>query len=139
MENFESIKVFCSWKDLEGRVQEEIDNFEALWNNTTPGLHIIDFNQAGRDLLERYRIPDRPPAGLAIEKLRAPSPKNEFRPPRGFELRPYQAEAIRAWIKAGGKGIFAMATGSGKTFTDGISMKLRLSATLECRLPYIYS
>jgi predicted nucleic acid-binding Zn-ribbon protein len=32
----------------------------------------------------------------------------EFRPPHGFDLRPYQADAIRAWSKAGGKGIFAM-------------------------------
>lgn len=32
-------------------------------------------------------------------------------------MRPYQKDAIRAWSKAGGRGIFAMATGSGKTLT----------------------
>ena len=34
VENFESIKVFCSWRDQEGRVQEEIDNLvqpQNLW------------------------------------------------------------------------------------------------------------
>ena len=46
-----------------------------------------------------------------------PARRVGFRPPRGFELRPYQVEAIRAWSQAGGKGIFAMATGSGKTPT----------------------
>lgn len=117
VENFESIKVFRSWNDAEGRVQEEIDNFEALWNNSTPGLHVIEFSKAGKDLLERYRILDRPPAGLSIDEVREPGPQAEFHPPRGFDLRPYQVDAIRAWSKAGGKGIFAMATGAGKTLT----------------------
>ena len=117
VENFESIKVFSSWKDPEGRVQEEIDNFEALWNNSTPGLYVIEFSEAGKDLLERYRDLDRPPAGLSMDEVREPALQTEFHPPRGFDLRPYQADAIRAWSKAGGKGIFAMATGAGKTLT----------------------
>lgn len=117
VENFESIKVFCSWKDSEGRVQEEIDNFEALWNDATPGLRVMEFSNAGRELLERYRDPDNPPPGIPKHQVTEPGPATEFRPPKGFDLRPYQAEAIRAWSKAGGRGIFAMATGSGKTLT----------------------
>lgn len=117
VENFESIKVFCSWKDSEGRVQEEIDNFEALWNDATPGLKVMNFSHAGRELLERYRNPDNPPPGMPKHTLKEPGPATEFRRPHGFDLRPYQADAIRAWSKAGGKGIFAMATGSGKTLT----------------------
>lgn len=117
VENFESIKVFCSWKDSEGRVQEEIDNFEALWDDATPGLKVMNFSNAGRELLERYRNPDNPPPGLPKFTFTEPGHATEFRPPHGFDLRPYQADAIRAWSKAGGKGIFAMATGSGKTLT----------------------
>lgn len=117
VENFESIKVFCSWRDQEGRVQEEIDNFEALWNDTTAGLKIVEFSSAGKDLLERFRDFNRPPPGLSNKVVNEPGHRIEFRPPPGFELRPYQADAIRAWNKAGGQGIFAMATGSGKTVT----------------------
>lgn len=117
VENFESIKVFCSWRDQEGRVQEEIENFESLWNDSTPGLHIMEFSAAGKELLERFRDLDKPPAGLSIDRVKEPGSAVEFRPPHGFDLRPYQADAIRAWSKAGGKGIFAMATGSGKTLT----------------------
>ena len=117
VENFESIKAFCSWKDTEGRVQEEIDNFEALWNNSTPGLRVMDFSRAGKDLLERYRDPERPPPGFPKHRAEQPVPQSDFRPPTGFDLRPYQADAIRAWSKNGGRGIFAMATGSGKTLT----------------------
>ncbi|MFO1432241.1 MAG: DNA phosphorothioation system restriction enzyme [Candidatus Competibacteraceae bacterium] len=117
LENFESLKVFCSWRDAEGRVQEEIDNFEALWRDATPGLRVIEFSAIGKELLARFRDFDRPPAGLSIHQVEEPGPEKAFRPHRGFELRPYQREAIRAWSKAGGKGIFAMATGTGKTPT----------------------
>lgn len=117
VENFESIKAFCSWKDTEGRVQEEIDNFEALWNNSTPGLRVMDFSRAGRDLLERYRDPEQPPPGLPKLRAEEPGTLSDFRPPAGFDLRPYQRDAIRAWSQNGGRGILAMATGSGKTLT----------------------
>jgi DNA phosphorothioation system restriction enzyme len=117
VENFESIKVFCSWRDQEGRVLEEVENFEALWNDSTPGLRIMEFSEAGKELLERFRDLDKPPAGLSLDQVKDPGPQTAFTPPQSFELRPYQIDAIRAWSKAGGKGIFAMATGSGKTLT----------------------
>lgn len=117
IENFESVEVFCSWKDGEGRVQSKIDDFEALWADSTRGLQVLDFSAVSRDLLERYRDPERPPAGMNRHVAKEPASKNPFAPPDGFQLRPYQADAIRAWSKAGGKGIFAMATGSGKTLT----------------------
>ncbi|MGD9578190.1 MAG: DNA phosphorothioation system restriction enzyme, partial [Syntrophorhabdus sp.] len=118
LDNFESIKAFCSWKDNEGRVQEEIDNFEALWNNTTPGLKVMEFSAAGKALLERYRDPFNPPAGMTlVDKVAEPEPEYGFSLPTSVELREYQKEAIRSWSKADGKGIFAMATGSGKTLT----------------------
>ena len=125
VENFESIKVFCSWRDQEGRVLEEVDNFEALWNDSTPGLRIMEFSTAGTELLERFRDFDKPPAGMSIDRVMEPGPQVEFCPPKGFDLRPYQVDAIRAWSKAGGKGIFAMATGSGKTLT---------ALTLACKV-----
>ncbi len=117
LENFESIKVFCSWKDSEGRVHEEIDNFQALWADETKGLKVLDFTAASRELLERYRDPARPVPGMPLQAAEPPSSTQTFRSPVGFALRPYQEEAIRAWSKAGGRGIFAMATGSGKTLT----------------------
>lgn len=117
LENFESVKVFCSWKDTEGRVQEEIDNFEALWQDATPGLRVLDFSNVGRDLLERYRDESKPPPGMALGVAQPLPQRIDFRPPAGLELRPYQKEAIRAWSKNEGRGILAMATGSGKTLT----------------------
>jgi DNA phosphorothioation system restriction enzyme len=121
LENFESIKAFCSWTDLEGRVQEDIDNFEALWDQDqkTPGLKVIDFSEVGNNLLERFRYPSVQPVGwgLTEEDDTSYRRQRQFDFPDELELRDYQKEAIRAWSEAGGKGIFSMATGSGKTLT----------------------
>ena len=107
VENFESVKVFRSWKDDEGRVSEDIADFESLWEDTTPGLRVVDFTAVGTQLLQRYRDPLwKPPSRMPHGGL-----------PSGIELRPYQEQAIKAWSAADGRGIFAMATGSGKTIT----------------------
>ena len=123
VDNFESIKVFWSWDDPHGRVAEELDNFAALWENRTPGLRVLEFTEVARDLLQRYRA-NRPaviqeePASAGLLAL--------GKPPRY-----YQEEAIRTWFEAGGRGILAMATGTGKTLT-ALHVLNRLSA--ECPL-----
>jgi DNA phosphorothioation system restriction enzyme len=117
IENFESMEVFRSWKDPEGRVAQKIADFEALWDNTTPGLQVIEFTSAGCELLEYFRDSDRPPPGFAAHCLKEGGTEVAFEPPAGFDLRPYQGDAIRAWSRNGGRGILAMATGAGKTLT----------------------
>lgn len=117
LENFESIEVFRSWNDPDDRVGEKIENFEALWENTTPGLKVIDFSKVSCELLEAFRDPSKPPPGFLSSALTEGPRSSGFRIPPGFELRDYQGDAIRAWSKAGGKGILAMATGAGKTLT----------------------
>ena len=117
VENFESVDVFRSWKDPDRRVAQKIEDFDALWENTTPGLQVIDFTSAGCELLEYFRDPKRPPPGFVLSIVRDGAQNDHFGPPPGFDLRDYQGDAIRAWSRAGGKGILAMATGSGKTLT----------------------
>jgi DNA phosphorothioation system restriction enzyme len=41
-----------------------------------------------------------------------------FRSPDWVEQRGYQQQAIRTWVEAGGRGIYNMATGTGKTVTS---------------------
>jgi DNA phosphorothioation system restriction enzyme len=117
VENFESVDVFRSWIDPDGRVAQKISDFDALWNDTTPGLRVIDFTKAGSELLEYFRDPNRPPPGFRSSLVNDAGQDEFFRPPTGFDLRLYQGDAIRAWSNARGKGILAMATGSGKTLT----------------------
>jgi superfamily II DNA or RNA helicase len=117
VENFESVKVFRSWKDDEGRVNEDIADFESLWGDATAGLRVVDFTAVGSQLLQQYRDPHWKP----------PSRSSHGGLPDGIELRPYQEQAIKAWSAAGGRGIFAMATGSGKTLT-ALSLAYRIAA-----------
>lgn len=126
LENFESIEVFCSWMDGEQRVQNKIDDFEALWENQTEGLHVLEFSDAAADLLERFRDPSNPPEGIDISKIAETRPRSGFSPPSWLTLHDYQEEAIQAWVDKGGKGIFAMATGSGKTLT-ALSLACRVA------------
>lgn len=118
VDNFESVKVFWSWDDAQARVSEEIGNFDALWNNRTPGLRIVDFTEISRELLQRYRLAHRPDPheGRGEDWI----PAQDVKPgtvPSDLELRSYQKDAIREWLKRNGRGILAMATGSGKTLT----------------------
>lgn len=116
-ENFESIKVFTSWSSDAPRVQEEIKNFEHLWENQTLGLTVLDFSEAGKEILERFRDPNNPPKGLIIRERISPHKKKRLSPPKELKLLPHQKGAIQAWHDAKGKGVLAMATGSGKTIT----------------------
>lgn len=112
--NFESVKAFASWRSGDvARVQEEINNFSDLWSDSTVGVRTIEFSEAGADLLERYRNPNTPPNGF-YHKPKSP-PK--FACPNHIKLRDYQELAMQKWVEAKGHGIFAMATGSGKTIT----------------------
>lgn len=117
--NFESIKAFWSWDDPQERVAEEHCNFEALWNNQTRGLRVLDFSEISSELLSKYKLSHRPQLEDSVKTLvglqLAPVAPGTI--PPEFALRDYQKEAMSAWIKAGGRGILAMATGAGKTLT----------------------
>lgn len=56
--------------------------------------------------------------------------------PSWVEARPYQKQAIDAWLQAGGKGILNMATGTGKTVT-ALSAAATLSNELDGNLALI--
>ncbi|MEX2580487.1 MAG: DEAD/DEAH box helicase family protein [Verrucomicrobiales bacterium] len=117
IENFESFDVYTSWQDTEGRVEAKIDHFESLWTDRASGVRVVEFSEASQELLERYRDPDAMPPGMPGLMVKQPRPEPKFELPAGFTLREYQKEAIRAWSKNGGRGILAMATGTGKTIT----------------------
>ena len=126
LENFESIEVFCSWQGESNRIEAKKHDFEALWEDTTPGLKVLEFSDAAAELLERFRDPAKPPVGIDISKVAETRPQSGFKPPAWLTLHDYQEEAIKAWAEKEGKGIFAMATGSGKTLT-ALSLACRVA------------
>lgn len=107
--NHESIEVFSSWLPAdEVRVQSHKKIFDFLWKGKTPGIDTIDFPEAQhRRLLTVAALSLDAPE---IEPIQATSTTRR-------RLLPHQATAIDLWYKAGRRGVFEHATGSGKTFT----------------------
>ena len=106
--NIEEFKVFCSWDESEKKfVDSDLEEFYRYWNGNTLRTDIIDL-----------------PIAIKKELIQlAPSSKDELAilggggiiP--GVKLRKYQKDAIESWFDKDCRGIFEMATGTGKTFT----------------------
>jgi superfamily II DNA or RNA helicase len=121
--NFESIDVYPSWTEPE-RAARIVDSFDRLWSDETKRLKVVSFPDVARDLLSKYLVeygdepltslPDR--AALPVAST-AGKPGGQLTRPRDFTLRPYQEDAIKAWLSQHGRGILKMATGTGKTKT----------------------
>ena len=120
--NFESIDVFKSWEDSQGRVERKRSNYERLWNGLTSGLTVVDFPIAVKRSLLRFRPATRPDMDIESETggygYPPVAPQSEvIDVPTQLKLRDYQVKAMEAWRHHDGRGILSMATGSGKTIT----------------------
>ena len=117
LRNFESFDVHWSWDGpQEPRVQQKLDNFNRLWDNVTERLEVVDFPTAvTEELLIHQTVydttPDVPPDLPEIVEPAVPYL------PKGVVLRAYQSKAIDAWFENGCRGLWEMATGTGKTIT----------------------
>jgi superfamily II DNA or RNA helicase len=118
--NHESIEVFRSWLPAdEVRVDSHQRIFDLLWNGKTPGVDTIDFPEAQHRKLLTAAAP-----GLDDPEIDPPNATGS----RRRRLLPHQANAIDLWEKAGRRGVFEHATGSGKTFTAIEAIKRHLAA-----------
>ncbi len=108
LSNFECIDTYTSW-ELPSRVERKITAFHDLWDNRTYGLTIIPFPEAARKKLIELAATELPDCD--------PESKRAVLDKQRLELRYYQRDAIEFWQQNNYKAIFAMATGSGKTFT----------------------
>ncbi len=120
VENFETLDVFCSWDDPQGRVTEKVRMFADLWSDATSGLQVIDFTEATSDILRPY-TPNYPPRPKNVSTVNeaCSTPYAIRKPdfPSWLQLRDYQELAIKNWFANDGRGSLKMATGSGKTIT----------------------
>lgn len=99
--NYEKIRVYKSWYDVEGRIPDETTEFENIWNNNNTELIVYDFMTAfEQELLDRLERKG------AYQKDTAK-----------YLMREYQIEAKEKWNKNSHHGFFVMATGTGKTIT----------------------
>lgn len=118
--NHESIEVFRSWLPAdETRVKAHQKIFDLLWKGETQGVDTIDFPEAQQRKLLSVAAP-----GLDDPEI-DPTHTDGSRRRR---LLPHQAIAIDLWEKAGRRGVFEHATGSGKTFTAIEAIKKHLAS-----------
>ena len=126
VDNYESIEVDCSWETegLRRAIQRE-KQFDAIWDDDSNKWSTIPIPDAVKESLVQIRRPikadtyeyveNSPQLVCESETVYMPS-----RPaiPKWLELRKYQKNAIAAWVKNNNRGIFQMATGTGKTKTS---------------------
>ena len=138
-ENYEAVDVFRSWCDPEGRVATKEAAFDSIWAGYEPGVTTFDFPEVKDEIVKRYlRVKPDYRDDLLDEKadsneretlgslLRDPYPEI----PAKYTLRNYQIEAIDAWARNGYRGVYDMATGTGKSVTALASIT-RLSQELS--------
>ena len=135
--NYETIDVYCSWNDVENRASDKNKAFENIWNGNDKTLKLFDFPKLKDEIINRYKQSE-PKFDMDEKEVVyvIPEPKlfelhdsgkipNMPIMPEWLKLHDYQKEAIDKWSEQNYRGIFDMATGTGKTLT-GLSALTRL-------------
>lgn len=105
--NYEKTRVYKSWFDSEGRIEDEMSEFDSIWDNGNPQLFVYDFMDAfEKELISR------------VEKSGHYSTTTSK-----YTMRDYQIDARAKWLENDHKGFFVMATGTGKTITSLYSVQ----------------
>lgn len=109
-ENIEEFKVFREWVEAEREhFLSDYKKFNRYWNGESKRVKILDVPHAIKERLIQMAPKD-------IEKLDLekwyPKPKES----KKITLFEHQKGAVESWVKNGMRGIFEMATGTGKTF-----------------------
>ena len=113
--NGEAFSVFKSWETGQAPyVEMHRTRLEALWTNQNKQFSVYRIPEAVREKFIQLRTSHSKPYLLAKahEEIRALSPCC------AVDLHGYQMAAIEAWRLAGCRGVFEMATGTGKTITS---------------------
>jgi len=123
--NIEEFKVFKNWITEQRKyLESDEEKFNSFWNGRSRRFIVVDAPTAVRKKLiktapKRFEdlqfVNTETKTVIGIDR-QEPITNNNLENKK--ELFDYQKMAIRNWIKNKYKGIFEMATGSGKTFTS---------------------
>ena len=114
--NYEKVRVARSWNVFEEEaVNDEMEEFLSLWNDTNSFVDVCDFSEAA----EKGVLKEMEKRNITVHKIKE---KNDV-----VELRDYQKDAINSWVNNNYNGFFVMATGTGKTFTAIYGLKKLLT------------
>jgi superfamily II DNA or RNA helicase len=133
----ESFPLHRSWanEDQLAYATEERDRISAIWSQAVEGVVTWDVNEWIEEPLRTSFGVREPQVQFSVPKTRARTPLLPIEKadvlvtlpfetvsllpslPESLQLHDYQREAVNKWLGASGRGIFAMATGTGKTIT----------------------
>ncbi|MFD0792064.1 DEAD/DEAH box helicase family protein [Mucilaginibacter litoreus] len=135
LENLEELDIYLSWEN--GRsgtfIKKRIDYFKQIFTGKADFVEYLDATQIKEALQNNFGGKDE--EELLIQEKELQAQKKRFRKrhtkvkdnsiaksepqfPYSEGPRPYQEEAYTNWVKHNKKGLFAMATGTGKTLTS---------------------
>lgn len=148
--NYESFDVFCSWKNEKDaqRVHGKKEAFEKIWNGEDPKITTLEMPEVKDSILKKYMREKKAYIEFDEEQFKPDEHddihdtelgKTEIcgaRVPEDVHLHDYQKEAIGQWKEHNFRGIFDMATGTGKTYT-GLGAVACLSEYLNDSLAVI--
>ncbi|MDO9044557.1 MAG: DEAD/DEAH box helicase family protein [Methanobacteriaceae archaeon] len=110
-ENIEEFKVFKSWEEGTSHfVKSDKKTFEKFWTDSATRTKIYNIPEA-----VEQKIIERAPK--EITSLNLSNYYNNNKSNSKIKLYKHQKEAIQTWFDHDNKGIFNMATGTGKTLT----------------------
>lgn len=145
--NYETIDIFRNWGDQseQDRVALKQNAFYSIWNNTEPNIKVLEFPRVTEVLIEKYR---KKAVNYNLDRLqyyaRAIRKKttDESEKPVGaripsyIQFHDYQEQAIASWVGENYRGIYDMATGTGKTYT-GLGSIAKISKDMDDELAVI--
>ncbi|MDR3259096.1 MAG: DEAD/DEAH box helicase family protein [Fusobacteriaceae bacterium] len=146
--NYEVVEVFTSWSSDEGmkRVQNKERAFDDLWNDRQRFAKVYEFPKNMKEMILKYKkdeinfdilkeIENTMEIGDSENTVKFKK-HNIPEIPDDVNLHLYQKEAIENWEKNEYRGIFDMATGTGKTYT-GLGSIVRLYNAVKGKLAVI--
>jgi superfamily II DNA or RNA helicase len=135
VKNIETIECTCSWKSEDSRERIEISeqDFAEIWTSANESVLVFPAKKFCQEIVKTYpkvdvdelllqekeiikKLTNKQEEEKQTDKKPVQPPHFPYKYPDG--ARPYQIEAYEAWVKNGKQGIFAMATGTGKTITS---------------------
>lgn len=138
LHNDEQFHVFCSWKDGDkDHLDPDIGRFDILWEDKGNKVRVFDASDAFKMGLIKNAPKDdeefkRLSSHVMEDLLKEHSRYYDIREKEGnVNIRDYQSKAIKEWIDNNYKGIFEMATGTGKTYTSLFAVKKYIGTSQE--------
>ena len=127
--NIEAIDTICSWhsNEVRERIMGYHDDFESIWENRNPDIMVFPADEFCNRILVTYPTSDidelvklENVVMKELEQENYHAFTDELHFPFKYKdgPRPYQVDAYKKWKARGKCGVFAMATGTGKTITS---------------------